>query len=61
MKKNRGSIDQVVRIIIAADKAVLFFTGVIPGTFRYHSIARCRYIFDYRLCSDVSFVYAFWY
>jgi hypothetical protein len=30
MKKNMGSIDQIVRIIIAAVIAVLFFTGVIP-------------------------------
>ncbi len=30
MKKNMGSIDQIVRIIIAAVIAVLFFTGLIP-------------------------------
>ena len=32
MKKNMGVIDRVVRIILAAAVAVLYFTGVIGGT-----------------------------
>lgn len=32
MKKNMGSTDKVVRIIIAAIIAVLYFTNVISGT-----------------------------
>ena len=31
MKKNMGSVDRVVRILIAIAVAVLFFTGVISG------------------------------
>jgi hypothetical protein len=33
MKKNMGSIDKIVRILIAIVIAVLFFTNVISGTF----------------------------
>ena len=32
MKKNMGSIDRVIRILVAAVIAVLFFTKVISGT-----------------------------
>jgi hypothetical protein len=32
MKKNMGSTDKIVRIIIAAVIAVLYFTNVISGT-----------------------------
>jgi hypothetical protein len=32
MKKNLGTIDKVVRILIAVVVAVLYFTGVISGT-----------------------------
>ena len=32
MKKNMGSIDKLVRIIIAVIIAILYFTNVIPGT-----------------------------
>lgn len=32
MKKNMGLADRIIRIIIAAVIAVLFFTGVIEGT-----------------------------
>lgn len=32
MKKNMGIADRVIRVIIAAIIAVLFFTGVIEGT-----------------------------
>lgn len=31
MKKNMGSVDKTVRIILALVIAVLYFTGVIPG------------------------------
>lgn len=33
MKKNMGSIDKIVRLIIAAVFAVLYFTGVVDGIF----------------------------
>ena len=32
MKKNMGSIDRIIRILIAAVVAVLYFTGTIGGT-----------------------------
>jgi len=32
MKKNMGTADRIIRVIIAALVAVLYFTGVIPGT-----------------------------
>lgn len=32
MKKNMGSTDKIVRILIAAVIAVLYFTGVVSGT-----------------------------
>lgn len=32
MKKNMGSADRIVRILIAALVAVLYFTGTITGT-----------------------------
>ncbi|WP_041632969.1 DUF2892 domain-containing protein [Maribacter sp. HTCC2170] len=32
MKKNMGSTDKIVRILIAAIIAVLYFTNIIPGT-----------------------------
>ena len=31
MKKNMGSIDKIIRVIIAVIVAVLYFTEVIPG------------------------------
>lgn len=33
MKKNMGSADKIIRIIIAAIVALLYFTNVITGTF----------------------------
>jgi len=32
MKKNMGSIDRILRVIIAAIVAVLYFSGAISGT-----------------------------
>jgi hypothetical protein len=32
MKKNMGSADKIIRILIAIVVAVLYFTGKIPGT-----------------------------
>lgn len=32
MKKNMGTVDRVVRLVIAAIIAVLYFTGQISGT-----------------------------
>lgn len=31
MKKNMGSVDKIIRLIVAALLAILFFTGVIEG------------------------------
>jgi uncharacterized membrane protein len=33
MKKNMGSTDKIIRVLIAAVIAILFFTNVISGTF----------------------------
>jgi hypothetical protein len=32
MKKNMGSIDKVIRIVIAVVIGILYFTNMIPGT-----------------------------
>jgi len=32
MKKNMGTTDRIIRVIIAAIMAILYFTGVVPGT-----------------------------
>ncbi|ADR22315.1 membrane protein [Marivirga tractuosa] len=32
MKKNMGSADRIIRVIIAAIVGVLYFTGIISGT-----------------------------
>ncbi len=32
MKKNVGSADRIIRVILAAVFAVLYFTGIVPGT-----------------------------
>lgn len=32
MKKNLGSADRVIRVILTAVFAVLYFTGIVPGT-----------------------------
>jgi fatty acid desaturase len=32
MKKNMGSADRIIRVIIAAVIGVLYFTGIISGT-----------------------------
>ncbi len=32
MKKNMGSVDRIVRVILAIVLAVLYFTGIIGGT-----------------------------
>lgn len=32
MKKNMGSADRIIRLIIAAIVAILYFTGTITGT-----------------------------
>ena len=35
MKKNMGSADKVIRILLAAVFAVLYFTGTVSGTLGY--------------------------
>ncbi len=32
MKANMGTADRTIRVIIAAVVAILYFTGIIPGT-----------------------------
>jgi hypothetical protein len=32
MTKNMGSLDRIIRIVVAATLAVLYFTGIIGGT-----------------------------
>jgi hypothetical protein len=32
MKKNMGSVDRIIRVLIAAAIAVLYFMGIITGT-----------------------------
>ena len=32
MKKNMGTIDKIIRIVLAVILAVLYFTGVVTGT-----------------------------
>lgn len=32
MKKNMGSADRVIRVLLAAVFTVLYFTGIVPGT-----------------------------
>ena len=32
MKENMGSVDRLIRVVIAVAVAALYFTGVIPGT-----------------------------
>ena len=34
MKKNMGTADRVIRVLIAVIVAILYFTGVIKGTLR---------------------------
>lgn len=33
MKANMGSIDRIIRIVLAVGLAILYYTGVISGTF----------------------------
>lgn len=33
MKKNMGNLDRIVRIVLAAIFAALYFTGTVTGTF----------------------------
>jgi len=32
MKKNVGNADRIIRVILAVVFAVLYFTGIVPGT-----------------------------
>jgi hypothetical protein len=32
MKKNMGNIDKIIRVLLAAVVAVLYFTGIVTGT-----------------------------
>jgi hypothetical protein len=39
MKKNMGNTDRIIRVILAAVIAVLYFTNVITGTLAYVLLA----------------------
>jgi len=39
MKKNMGTIDKVIRILVAVVVVVLFFTSIISGTLAYILLA----------------------
>lgn len=39
MKKNMGSTDKIIRLILAAVFAVLFFTGTVTGILSYVLLA----------------------
>jgi hypothetical protein len=39
MKKNMGTIDKVIRILVAVVVVVLFFTNIISGTLAYILLA----------------------
>jgi hypothetical protein len=52
MKKNIGTIDKVVRIVIAVVVAVLYFTNVISGTLAIILLAVSAILF---LTSLISF------
>ena len=32
MKKNMGPVDKIIRVVLAILFAVLYFTGIVPGT-----------------------------
>jgi hypothetical protein len=39
MKKNMGTIDKVIRILVAVVVVILFFTNIISGTLAYILLA----------------------
>ena len=39
MKKNMGSIDKIIRIIVALVVSILFFTGTVTGVLGYVLLA----------------------
>ena len=45
MKKNMGTIDRVIRSLIAIVIAILFFTHTISGTLAYCFVDRCCCIY----------------
>jgi hypothetical protein len=52
MKKNMGGMDRIVRFIVAAGVAVLYYTGLIEGTLAYVLLALATI---FLLTSFVSF------
>jgi len=52
MKKNMGSADKIIRLIIAALLVVLYFTGTVTGIVGYISLAVA---FIFIVTSMVSF------
>ena len=52
MKKNMGGMDRIVRFIVAAGVAVLYYTGLIEGTLAYVLLALAAI---FLLTSFVSF------
>lgn len=57
MKKNMGTIDKVIRVLVAVVFAVLFFTNVITGTL---GIALMVLSAVFVLTSLVSFCPLYW-
>ncbi len=35
MKKNMGGLDRIIRLVVAVVIGVLYYTGVVEGTFAY--------------------------
>jgi len=52
MKKNMGNTDRIIRLIIAAGIAILYFTGIITGTI---AIVLLVFVGVFLLTSLVSF------
>jgi hypothetical protein len=47
MKKNMGTADRIIRLILAAVFAILYFTGTVTGTFGIVLIGFCS-----RFCAN---------
>jgi hypothetical protein len=57
MKKNMGTIDRVIRILVAVVFAVLYFTNLIPGVF---GIVLLVLAVVFMLTSLISFCPLYW-
>ncbi len=57
MKKNMGTIDKVIRILVAVVIAILFFTNVVTGTL---GIVLLVLAFVFVITSFISFCPLYW-